>query len=206
MSARCSIKLLYAALMFLILWPPCPASGDDLLDLIIVDRTTRDKTLNDYTHLTKNAIQRSWNTPVNLTSTGALKGKVAVNYCINRDGRLESVELVRGSGNAEMDRTLLDAIRSAAPFPSFPDYLPAKRVLIKANFIVAEQPKAAVTTVQHAVKRDIKEAPTPAGAQPSRNFNWGVSAGHAGENQERSAESVPPMPAPPAKKYKWGLQ
>jgi TonB family protein len=180
-------------------------SSDGVRDTVVVDRTTRDKTLNDYTHLTRNAIQKSWITPIHLANVGALKGKVAVNYCISRDGRLESVELVRSSGNEDMDRTLLEAIRAAAPFPAFPDYLPAKRVLIKANFIVADTPSAPVTMAQHTVTRDVKEAPKASGGEPTKKFNWGVSAGNAGGSQELTQEAVTPIPAPPAKKYKWGL-
>jgi len=205
MVPRCLTAALCAALIFGFLGAPCYATSEALLDLVVVDRSTRDKTLNDYTHLTRNAIQKSWNTPVRLASSDALKGKIAVNYCISREGRLESVQLVRGSGDAEMDRTLLDAIRAAAPFPSFPDYLPARRVLIRANFIVADQPLAPVTTVQHSTKRDAKEAPKAEGGEPNRKFSWGVSAGHAGATQGSSQETETPIPAPPAKKYKWGL-
>mgnify|MGYP005835689825 CR=1 FL=1 len=204
MLARGSILALCVAFIGAFLCLPCLASSDDLLDLVVVDRTTRDKTLNDYTHLTRSAIQRSWNTPVHLATTGALKGKIAINYCISRDGRLESVELIRGSGNAEMDRTLVEAIRAAAPFPSFPDYMLAKRVLIKANFIVADQPLAPITTVQHSVKRSVEQAPTEV-TNLNRKFDWGVSAGHAGDKQKPSVDTAAPLPAPPAKKYKWGL-
>lgn len=199
MTAFCTFVVLA------LLTTPCGAASDGFRDIVVVDRTTRDKTLNDYTHLTRNAIQKSWNTPIHLASTGALKGKIAVNYCVKRDGKLDSLELVRGSGNEEMDRTLLQAIRAAAPFPSFPDYLLAKRVLIKANFIVADQPLAPVTMVQHPVKRTVNEASNTDGAKPSRKFNWGVSAGNAGAKQDDSNTPVSDIPAPPTKKYKWGL-
>ncbi len=180
-------------------------SNEAVTDTLVVDRTTRDKTLNDYTHLTRNAIQKSWNTPTYLAGDGALKGKVAVNYCIRRDGSLESVELARSSGNKDMDRTLLEAIRAAAPFPAFPDYLPAKRVLIKANFIVADTPMAPVTTVQHSVTGDAKRPPEAPAVEPTKKLNWGVSAGNAGVGQDASQEKTLPIPAPPGKKYKWGL-
>ncbi|MGB9617022.1 MAG: energy transducer TonB [Desulfomonilaceae bacterium] len=205
MQAKGMTVALSALVMCAFLIAPLAWSSDGVRDAVVVDRTTRDKALNDYTHLTRNAIQKSWNTPIHLANIGALKGKVAVNYCISRDGRLESVELVRSSGNEEMDRTLLEAIRAAAPFPAFPDYLPAKRVLIKANFIVAETPLAPVTMAQHAVTRDVKEAPKAPSAEPTKKFNWGVSAGNAGAAQEQSREEAGPIPAPPAKKYKWGL-
>jgi TonB family protein len=178
--------------------------GQPEADLVIIDRATRDKTLNDYTHLTKSAIQKAWQTPTDIAVPGALKGKIAINYCIDRNGKLESVELVRGSGNPDMDRTLLEAIRSASPFPSFPDQLPAKRVLIRAKFIVAEVPTTAISTVQHSIQRGVNELPLLETLDPPK-LNWGVSAGSPGTPEVRSDQVNPSVPAPPARKYKWGL-
>jgi len=173
------------------------------LDQVIVDRSTRDKTLNDYTLLTRDAIQKAWTTPLDLAVSSALKGKVTVNYTISRNGALKSVNIVRGSGNPEMDRALMSAIRSATPFPQFPDEINAGSVLIRANFIVADLPTVPVTTVEHKVDND-NSAPAATPERGERKYNWGVSAGTAHKN-EAETEKEAPVPAPPVKKYHWGL-
>jgi TonB family protein len=171
-------------------------------DQVIVDRSTRSKVLNDYTLLTRDTIQRAWTTPTALNTPGALKGRIGVNYIITRSGALEGLELVKGSGNADMDNTLLQAIRLAAPFPPFPDEIAARRLLIRANFIVADLPTLPVTTVGHEVQNG-KSAESATTDQNSKKFIWGAPAGTAGQK-------APPVEndssaAPVQKKYHWGV-
>lgn len=200
-------RMFFVMLSLLLLVPTYGAFADSSQshgDLVVVDRTTRDKTLNDYTHLTKSTIQKAWRTPIEMAVPGALKGKVAINYCIDRNGKLESAEVVRGSGNPGMDQSLLEAIRAAAPFPSFPDQLQAGRVLIRANFVVADLPTAPVTTVQHILQNRTNEQvqQEKSGAEKS---SWDVTAGSPGTPDTGSENAITPAPAPPTKKYKWGL-
>ncbi|MGO9565985.1 MAG: energy transducer TonB [Desulfomonilaceae bacterium] len=173
-----------------------------IADQMIVDRSTRSKVLNDYTLLTRDTIQRAWTTPTMLNTPGALKGRISVNYIITRSGALEALELVKSSGNPDMDSTLLLAIRSAAPFPPFPDEIAARRLLIRANFIVADVPTLPVTTVEHAVQNGQSSA-SPTTDQDSKKFIWGAPAGTAGEKTPPTENEAPA--APPQKKYHWGI-
>jgi len=171
---------------------------------IVVDRGTRNKILNDYVLLTRDSIQSAWVTPLDLAVASAVKGRIRINYTITNDGRLESVELIKGSGNAEMDRSLMQAIRSAAPFPRFPDEVGAGRVTIRANFVVAETPAVPVTTVEYPMDKKGPSGITEPGADQPK-VNWGVPAETA-HKKEPNFEKEPPVPAPPAtKKYRWGL-
>ena len=140
--------------------------------------------LNDYTLLTRDTIQRAWTTPTVLNTPGALKGRISVNYIITRSGALESLELVKGSGNPDMDSTLLQAIRSAAPFPPFPDEIAARKLLIRANFIVADLPTLPVTTVGHEVQNG-KSSASDASDRNTKKFIWGAPAGTAAEKLPR---------------------
>ena len=72
-----------------------------LADQVVVDRTTRDKSVNDYIMLTRNEIQRAWTTPVEVRGPDAVKGRIRINYVNSRRGALRNLELVSGSGNAE---------------------------------------------------------------------------------------------------------
>ncbi len=180
-----------------------------LTDEVVVDRSTRSKILNDYALLTRDLIQRSWTTPVDLAVPGALKGKIRINYSIERNGSLHAVELIKSSGNAEMDATLLKAIRSSAPYPPFPDEVAARKVLIRANFIVADLPTLPVTQVD--LKLGQTEGADGKSAAPrkpdARQFIWGVPAGTAHKNTASPEEAAASRPSRPAlKKYHWGMQ
>lgn len=169
---------------------------------IVVDRSTRNKALNDYTLLTRDAIQRAWTTPVTINQPGALKGRVSIAYSIARDGSVLSVELVSGSGNPDMDRSLVTAIRSAAPFPAFPDEVQAPSILIRANFVVADLPTVPVVVARH----DTAEAPKLVETEPEKTpkkYIWGVPAGSS-ESKTSDSENLPDSPSP-TKKYHWGL-
>lgn len=179
-----------------------PYQGSSGKEGLVVDRTTRDRTLNSYALLTRDLIQGAWKTPLELTATTALKGKVRVNYTIGRSGALESLELVRGSGNSEMDRTLLQAIRAASPFPRFPDEIAARSVTIRANFVVADLPTTPATRVEYRPDESSDAAATDSG---QKKFMWGVPAETAHKKEPNLAKETP-IPAPPAKKYRWGME
>jgi len=169
-----------------------------------VDGGTRSKVLNDYTLLTRDAIQKTWTIPLDLSSPSAIKGRIRINYTIRRTGELDSVELVRGSGNADMDRSLLEAIRLAQPFPPFPDDVRAVAVSIRANFIVADLPVVPVTTVSQPVEPAPQAADQPADSQ-QKKLIWGQPAGSAQpEKEPAAAPTSTPAPEPSAKKFKWG--
>lgn len=53
--------------------------------------------------------------------SGAGKGTVVVGFTIAPDGSLAGVKLLKGSGNAALDKIALDHIRRSAPFPAPPD-------------------------------------------------------------------------------------
>src|SRR5208283_5250622 len=113
-----------------------------------------------------------------------------------------SLELVKGSGNPDMDNTLLQAIRSAAPFPPFPDEIAARRLLIRANFIVADLPTLPVTTVEHEVQNG-KSSASDTADQNSKKFIWGAPAGTAAEKTPAVENETPPVPV--QKKYHRGV-
>ena len=177
---------------------PIPAA-----DQLVVDRSTRSKTLNDYTLLTRDSIQNAWKTPLDLSIPGALKGRISINYIIGRNGSLEAVQLVRGSGNAELDRSLMAAIRSAAPFPRFPDDLTARNIVIKAQFVVADLPTAPVSTVELPIE-DEKAVPADQIPDPEgKKFTWGTPAGTSDPKVPATGDEIPPRPD--FKKYQWGM-
>jgi TonB family protein len=128
---------------------------------VVVDRSTRNKVLNDYVMLARDAIQRAWKTPINLTTTDSVKGRVRINFSIKRSGALESIKLIDGSGHKEMDKSLMRAIKAAQPFPPFPDDVTAPRIVIRANFIVADLPTGRVKNVSQPIVGSVKTIDLP---------------------------------------------
>ncbi|MBI4965240.1 MAG: TonB C-terminal domain-containing protein [Desulfomonile tiedjei] len=199
-------RILVAAVCIVLAAALCASASEGLIttaDQLVVDRSTRSKVVNDYTLLTRDAIQRAWTTPTNLTAPGALKGRVGINYTVRRDGSVESVQLVRGSGSPDMDRTLVEAIKSAGPFPAFPDDIQANKLVIMANFIVADVPTLPAVTADHevATKPSAEAAPD----QAQKKYIWGVPAGTANRKEPVPESAAVQNPAP-AKKYRWGLE
>ncbi|HMK33843.1 MAG TPA: TonB family protein [Desulfomonilaceae bacterium] len=175
-------------------------AGSGTADQVVVDRSTRNKILNDYTLLTRDCIQRAWTTPLDVVTPRAVKGKIGINYVVKRSGAVERIELVKGSGNLEMDRTLLEAIRSAEPFPPFPDGVDASKIMIRANFIVADVPTLPIVAATHEVDaKKSSEEPAPG----HKKYMWGAPAGSSAVKTDEARDILPA--APPQKKYKWGI-
>jgi len=175
-------------------------------DEMVIDRSTRLKSLNDYALLTRDALQRAWKTPLDLAVPGALKGRITINYKVTRSGALEALELIRGSGNVEMDESLLAAIRTAAPFPPFPEDVAARKLMIKAKFVIADVPAVPVTTVDLKTDKSGEQAPVapPENETDGKKFIWGTPAGSSDVGTDTPDNQIPPRPEP--RKYQWGLK
>jgi TonB family protein len=176
-------------------WGGVSSSGQ-----IVVDRNTRNKALNDYTLVTRDCIQRAWTTPVDIAVPTAVKGKVRINYTVRRSGAVEHIDLVKSSGLPEMDRSLLKAIRAAAPFPPFPVGVRANSIRIRANFIVADVPTAPVRIASDDIKTDKTVASPP---DKTSKPVWGAPAGSSDVKAAEATDTAPVAPTP--KHYKWGL-
>ena len=205
------MKYLLTAMILALIPVICAGAGQNpfsVADQVVIDKSTRVKSLNDYVLLTRDAIQRKWRTPLELSVPGALKGRIGITYTVTRSGALESLELARGSGNHEMDKSLLQAIRAAAPFPPFPDEVAARKLMIKANFIVADVPPVPITTVDLKTDKPSDQAPSapsaPSVEDGGKKFIWGAPAGSSDVGPDAPDNEIPPRPEP--RKYQWGLK
>jgi TonB family protein len=203
------MKSMLTALILVLMVTVCAIAVENPLsirDEMIIDRSTRVKSLNDYALLTRDAIQRSWKTPLELSVPGALKGRITINYTVTRSGALEALDLVRGSGNNEMDNSLIAAIRTAAPFPPFPEDVAARKLMIKAKFVIADVPAVPVTTVDLKMDKSDDQAPVapPETETAGKKFIWGTPAGSADVKTDAPDNEIPPRPEP--RKYQWGLK
>lgn len=180
--------------------PPIWAAEDH----VIIDRTTRSKTLNDYSILTRDSIQRAWK-PAGDPDIPRNDGlSIRIDYSLRRSGALESVRLLEGSGDAALDASLVEAIRKAEPFPPFPEGVDAKSILIRANFIIAAPDTPQTLTADNkagAVDESLAAADDPA----RRKLRWGLPAGSAKPEKTAEKNETEEPSKPKRKLYKWGL-
>lgn len=196
------IALMFGALVLSLVVPAFAESPSESVDQLVVDRSTNDPTVNDYVMRTREVIQRAWKTPIHMSQAGAIHKHLRVNYVISRNGNLEAVELIQSSDDKEFDESILEAIRKAAPFPSFPSKIRAQRMLIRAKFLVGdasrpsgEQPTAGLRTntsqqFSQEPKSDAKE-------------QWEKPAGSPGGETLSSEGTL--LEQPPRKKFRWGM-
>jgi protein TonB len=63
-----------------------------------------------------------------------MEGSLMVIFSLNRDGTMIQIKVNKLSGYEILDKEAIRAIRSAAPFPPFPEHVTASRLNIRANF------------------------------------------------------------------------
>jgi len=82
----------------------------------------------------KRKIELVWQYPQEAAAAG-LQGDLVIDFVIERSGKLESVELLQGSGHKVLDDEALGSIRKAAPYNPIPDQYKIPNLKIRARFI-----------------------------------------------------------------------
>ncbi len=77
-------------------------------------------------------IQRFWVLP----TVSALPGRASIRFIviINKDGELDSIEIMDGTSVESLDRSALEALRASLPFPSLPEDFPGELLEIHFEF------------------------------------------------------------------------
>ena len=94
---------------------------------------TKDKRYISYAKTIKQELLRHWRYPKE-AKDHLLEGNLMVTFSLSRNGNVIKFEITNNSGYDILDGEAIRAIRTAAPFPSFPDHITAKRLNIRANF------------------------------------------------------------------------
>jgi periplasmic protein TonB len=82
----------------------------------------------------KRKIELVWQYPYEAAAAG-IQGDLQIDFAIGRNGGIESLTLVRGSGSKILDEEALGAIRKAAPFDPIPSQYEIPHLVIRAHFI-----------------------------------------------------------------------
>lgn len=81
----------------------------------------------------KRQIKLVWAYPVEAQENG-IHGYLYLKFTILKDGKLESVVLIRSSGHKILDDEALNAIKTASPYNPIPERLARKKITIEASF------------------------------------------------------------------------
>jgi len=90
-----------------------------------------------YAGLIKAACYRNW-TPPPLGALGRTRPSTEIETIVERSGRIVSRRITRASGNAEFDRTVLEAIDLSNPLPAFPPELKGAQQTFNILFRIPE--------------------------------------------------------------------
>lgn len=82
----------------------------------------------------KRKIELVWQYPYEAAVQG-IQGELQIDFVIARSGKLESVELVRGSGHKILDEEAVRSIRKAAPFDPIPAEYRIPDLKIRGRFV-----------------------------------------------------------------------
>ncbi len=82
----------------------------------------------------KRKIELVWQYPYDAAIHG-IEGDLQIDFVIGRSGKIESVELVRGSGHKILDDEAMRSIRKASPFDPIPAEYRIPNLQIRGRFV-----------------------------------------------------------------------
>jgi TonB family protein len=94
---------------------------------------TDDKRYVSYAGVIKERLKTHWSYPPDARNN-LIEGRLLVVFSLNKEGTLTRLEISRSSNHEILDREAERAIRSASPFPPFPEHITVGRLNIEASF------------------------------------------------------------------------
>jgi TonB family protein len=82
----------------------------------------------------KRKIELVWQYPYEAAAAG-VQGELMLDFVIARNGRVDSIEMVRSSGSKILDDEAIRSIRVAAPFDPIPAQYKIPSLLIRGRFV-----------------------------------------------------------------------
>lgn len=94
---------------------------------------TKDPTYHPYTKVLRDRILSHWTYPSSARKS-LIQGDLLIVFRLDSDGNLVACRIARPSGHEILDTYALQAIRSANPFPPFPESISVHYLNINASF------------------------------------------------------------------------
>jgi TonB family protein len=108
--------------------PPPEQPAEDTISL-----NTRDQRYADYAGIVKKRLLEHWTYPPEAKAL-LIEGRLLLMFTLSRDGRTRSIDILDPSGRDLLDEEARRAVRSASPFPPFPEHITLERLNIRAVF------------------------------------------------------------------------
>ena len=108
-----------------------PLPPEESEDTISLDTT--DKRYVDYARAIKERILSRWTYPA-AAKDNLIEGKLLVVFSLGEKGEMREIRVAESSGHQVLDLEATRAVRSAAPFPPFPNHIHVARLNVKASF------------------------------------------------------------------------
>ncbi|MBI2819058.1 MAG: TonB family protein [Acidobacteria bacterium] len=87
------------------------------------------------------SVQRNWYSVIPEIARLGRKGRVILQFTIRKNGAVESLQLMDGSGTSSMDSAALSSIRLSNPFPPLPPDFPGNDILLRFGYYYNMQPE-----------------------------------------------------------------
>ena len=112
---------------------PIGSAPAEFQDEITVPLNSDDPRFKEYVDAVKRRILEVWRYPDD--AERGLKGRVTVEFSIERDGSVSRVRINAASGQGALDREAADAIRRASPFIPLPSEFKTNRLILEGPFM-----------------------------------------------------------------------
>ena len=110
---------------------PAPEPETPLEDTISLN--TKDSRYVDYARVIKDRLLAHWSYPPR-ARVRLLEGRLLLVFSLSPGGEMTSIRILDPSGHEILDQEACRAVRTASPFPPFPEHVRVQRLNIRAAF------------------------------------------------------------------------
>jgi TonB family protein len=111
--------------------PPSPGSKENPIQLL---SDPQGVDFRPYLSRILATVKRNWFAILPESVKLGLRGKVAIQFSVTRDGRVPKLVIATASGSEALDRAAVSAISASNPFPPLPSEFKGDRVVLQFNF------------------------------------------------------------------------
>lgn len=87
------------------------------------------------------SVQRNWYAVIPEIARLGRKGRAILQFTIRKDGSVENLQMMDGSGTGSMDLAALSSIRLSDPFPPLPAEFPGNDILLRFGYYYNMRPE-----------------------------------------------------------------
>lgn len=108
--------------------------GTEQYDGSIITLDTKEFKYYSYMKDIKDRIEKIWQYPLDAALRG-ITGDIIIRFAINKNGKLNDIELLKTSGHSSLDEAVIKTLQVASPYSSFPIDWNKDSLIITGHFI-----------------------------------------------------------------------